>query len=207
MQWYVYTYRRDDGTVYYVGKGEGGRCYAPKDHPVVPPKERIVLTYFDTEEEAWECERRLIAFWGRKGYEPYGVLLNDALGGPGRPGSRHSAETRAKLAAANKGKKHSAETRGKLSAANSGSKNPMYGKPRSAEQRAKIAAALKGRKRSAESIAKQSKTWIVTSPSGDSRVVRNLKQFCQDHGLHRSSMTMVAQSKQKQHKGWKVRYA
>ena len=49
MKWYVYTYRNENNCVYYCGKGVGGRCYSPTDHPELPPKERIVLTYFDTE--------------------------------------------------------------------------------------------------------------------------------------------------------------
>lgn len=98
MKWYVYTYRNENNCVYYCGKGVGGRCYSPTDHPELPPKERIVLTYFDTEEEAWECERALIQFWGRKGLDANGVLLNRALGGPGSPGVYKSAETRRKIA-------------------------------------------------------------------------------------------------------------
>ena len=65
----------------------------------------------------------------------------------------HSAESRAKMSAANKGEKnsfygksHSVETRAKLSADKMGEKNPNYGKPHSAEVRAKMSAANKGEK-------------------------------------------------------------
>ncbi len=61
-----------------------------------------------------------------------------------RRGRRHTAETKAKISAANKGKKRSAETRAKLSAANSGENNPNYGKKLSEETRAKMSAANSG---------------------------------------------------------------
>ena len=62
-------------------------------------------------------------------------------------GYKHSAESRAKMSAANKGRKHSAESRAKMSAANKGV-------PKSAEHRAKISAAKKGVPVSAEHCAK-----------------------------------------------------
>ena len=75
-----------------------------------------------------------------------------------RRGSRHTAETRAKIAAARKGDKHphkgaspTPETRAKISAKISAA---LLGKPKSPEHRAKLSAALRGRPLTPERRAK-----------------------------------------------------
>lgn len=63
-------------------------------------------------------------------------------------GKHHSAESRAKMSAAQIGKKCSEETRAKLSAARIGKNNPFFGRHHSEEIRKKIGASNKGQKRS-----------------------------------------------------------
>ena len=71
----------------------------------------------------------------------------------GGSSGHHTAETRAKLSAANMGEKnprgmqgktHTAESRAKMSVAKSGENHPLYGKTPSAETRAKLSAANTG---------------------------------------------------------------
>jgi hypothetical protein len=93
--------------------------------------------------DACEKETYLIDYYGRRDLGK-GTLVNMTDGGEGAKGVIMSAETRAKISAAQKGnksclgKKHSAETRAKMSAAVKGRKN-------SAETRAKISASKKGK--------------------------------------------------------------
>jgi hypothetical protein len=51
------------------------------------------------------------------------------------------------------------------------------------------------------------KHYIATHESGEVVEIFNLRKFCRERGLSRSSMTEVAQGKRSQHKGWVVRYA
>ena len=60
-------------------------------------------------------------------------------------GKTLSAETRHKIAAANKGRHHSEETRHKIAAARKGENNPLFGKHLSDETRLKLSAANKGK--------------------------------------------------------------
>ena len=59
-------------------------------------------------------------------------------------GSRHTAETCARLSQSHMGKRHSAKTRRKMSIAQSGERHPNYDKQASAETRAKMSEAHKG---------------------------------------------------------------
>lgn len=44
------------------------------------------------------------------------------------------------------------------------------------------------------------RNWIVTSPDGKETLVYNLRQFCRDHGLHKSHLYEHGK-----YKGWKAR--
>ncbi len=96
----------------------------------------------------------------------------------------------------------SEEHRLKLSIAWTGKNNPWYGKHLSEEHKRKISEAGKRRIFSDEDIAKWSKDWIVTSPTGEEYKVRNLSKFCREHNLGRSTMCMVGRGERKHHKGW-----
>ena len=41
-KYYVYQYLREDGTPYYIGKGQGYRIHEKNGHPFLPKKERRI---------------------------------------------------------------------------------------------------------------------------------------------------------------------
>lgn len=86
-KYYVYVFLREDRySPYYVGKGKGRRDIAKRYSGVKPPaRERIVrIKEGLTEEDAFQLERKLIKFWGRK--EQGGILYNLTDGGEGASG-------------------------------------------------------------------------------------------------------------------------
>jgi len=103
---YTYLWLREDGTPYYVGKGSGNRAYIPYGHRVkMPPKERIIIQGFDTEEDALLAEIFLIAVYGRID-NGTGCLANLTDGGqnpPSKLGFKHSEETRKHFSEVRKG--------------------------------------------------------------------------------------------------------
>jgi hypothetical protein len=109
---------------------------------------------------AGSMERTLIAAFRAKGAR----LTNLTDGGEGVPGRVCSPETRAKMSASNVGKKRTAETRARISAAQKGrvhsaerrAKNSAAnkGKKLTEEHKARISAAQKGKRHSAETRAK-----------------------------------------------------
>jgi hypothetical protein len=117
---YTYLWLRDDGTPYYVGKGKDYRAFDNACHSVsVPSRDRIILQEFESEKDAFEAERFLIAFYGRKDIGA-GCLRNLTDGGEGPAGrtpwnkgkpstlkgiSFHTIESRLKIAASKRGKK------------------------------------------------------------------------------------------------------
>jgi hypothetical protein len=54
--------------------------------------------------------------------------------------------------------------------------------------------------------AKDSKTYIVTSPFDESFVVKNLSKFCREEGLSQGLMSAVANKKRTHHKKWKCEH-
>jgi hypothetical protein len=158
--YYVYAYLREDGTPYYVGKGQANRAWQKHRNHKVPADDKIVILESDlTEVDAFRLEKEYIAKYGRKDLGT-GILRNMTDGGDGIMGHKHSEETKKKIALArvgkptNLGKKMSEEQKEKLRQANLGKKAPdgtgakisaakkgKPGKPRSPETRAKMIAA------------------------------------------------------------------
>ena len=94
-KFYVYVFLRQDRfSPYYVGKGCGRRAWSNTGRKVrVPSKDRVVIIKDKlTEEEAFQLERTLIKFWGRKCLGE-GVLLNLSEGGEGGPTGSIRTET------------------------------------------------------------------------------------------------------------------
>lgn len=92
MSFYTYLYLRKDGTPYYVGKGCGPRAFVDHGRIHLPVDEsRIVVLQRDSEREAFETEKELIANWGRKDLGT-GCLHNLTDGGEGSSGIVHSEE-------------------------------------------------------------------------------------------------------------------
>lgn len=136
---YTYVWLREDGTPYYVGKGSGYRANTKWGRTYSPPvnKERILIQNFWDERSAFEAEKFLIAFYGRKD-KGLGNLRNLTDGGEGVSGAIHSPTQRAKNSLAKRGKKHSMETRQKIRLAHAGENNFFFGKKHTPEARAKI---------------------------------------------------------------------
>jgi len=138
---YVYTYLREDGTPYYVGKGSGERAFKKWGKGIKPPKDPscIVIVEGNLDEQlAFDLERKLIAEYGRKDLGT-GILHNKTDGGEGSSGHKTygwvwSEESKAKRR---------------------GSGNPAYGKPSSQKQKKTCQAVHTGRVHSDESKAKR----------------------------------------------------
>jgi hypothetical protein len=121
---YVYIWLREKdgafpaGTAYYVGKtGQRKRaCGLP--HTVPAPKNKACVRLLDcaSEADALKLEMLLIRIHGRIDLGT-GCLRNRTDGGEGTSGVVRTAETRARVRAANLGKVFSVEHRAKISAA------------------------------------------------------------------------------------------
>jgi hypothetical protein len=157
--YYVYAYLREDGTPYYIGKGQGNRAWQKHRYHKVPENNKILILESNlTEDMAFQLEQKYITQYGRKDIGT-GILRNMTDGGDGIVGHKHSEETKKKIALARLGKptnlgksmsdaqkqklrKHnlgkvvSIETGQKISEAKKG----KPGKPRSEETRAKMRA-------------------------------------------------------------------
>lgn len=101
---YVYTYLREDGSPYYVGKGKGNRVYQ-RDTNHYPPKDRSKIHIFPMTDEstALAYERYFIDLLGRKD-NGTGILRNLTDGGenpPSAKGKKFSAEHRRRIGEAN----------------------------------------------------------------------------------------------------------
>ena len=152
-RFYVYSYLREDGTPYYIGKGTAQRVHAKHimgGADITPDKSRRkILVDSLTEDEALELEEFLISEYGRK--VDGGILINNKMGGVKNAGQVFSQETKELWSRQRTGKKHSAETRRKMSESQRGQK-------RSPEAREKMRQAALGRKHSAADRKKMSES-------------------------------------------------
>lgn len=87
---YVYTYLREDGSPYYVGKGKGRRAYQPHHGHRAPEPARIHIFPMADEATALAYECYLIDFWGRKD-NGTGILRNLTDGGEGVSGFKNAS--------------------------------------------------------------------------------------------------------------------
>jgi len=82
--YYVYAYiNKRTGLPYYIGKGKGRRAYA-KHRRISVPKNRSMIVFMETNLSdigALAIESRYIQWYGRKGIDKNGILLNIAPGG------------------------------------------------------------------------------------------------------------------------------
>jgi hypothetical protein len=101
MKYYIYAhYRNDTGEVFYVGKGEGNRHKSMQGRNAywlnivnAHGYKVEILQHFETEDEAFEAEKALIAELGRKDLSK-GLLVNMSDGGEGSSGSVRTPEQR-----------------------------------------------------------------------------------------------------------------
>jgi hypothetical protein len=148
---YVYTYLREDGTPYYVGKGKGRRAYLNGRIPPKPPQlERIQIVKDNlTEDEAFILECKLIAEYGRKDLGT-GILQNRTDGGEGVSGRIATPEAIQKRVSKNTGKKRTAEQKLRMSLAQKGRAPTQYTTEQKAEISRKISESQKGKAKSEE---------------------------------------------------------
>ncbi len=91
---YTYMWLRASGTPYYAGKGYGVRAFV--DHGTNHrPKDdaRILVQHWESEEKAFEIEKWLISFFGRKDLGT-GLLHNLTDGGDGPVGYKPTPAAR-----------------------------------------------------------------------------------------------------------------
>lgn len=149
---YTYVWKDGSGVPFYVGKGSGNRMrnthnrsaefkaiYAAGDCTVE------IVDEFMLDSQAGAHEVELIEKYGRREFG--GLLVNKTDGGDGALGYFHTAESRAKISAANKGKVVSPETLERMRIA---ATNP------SLETRAKIGAGRRWWRPNAETLARMS---------------------------------------------------
>lgn len=157
---YTYMWLRDNGTPYYIGKGQKKRAFMNAGHSVPRPKfkSRILIQYWESEYEAFEMEKWFISFFGRKDNNT-GILRNLTDGGENPPkmlgnshakGKKHSAVANAKKSERGKLRRQTAETKEKLSRIKKGKPNGLEGKPKTEETKKKIRDAHLGMKASEE---------------------------------------------------------
>ena len=87
------------------------------------------------------------------------------------------------------GRNHSKASRKSMSINTSGSKNPMYGKPRKKATKKKLSKASR-------------KNYLVTYPSGKTKKVCGLKQFCLKENLNYQSVFSAFNTRNKPFKGY-----
>lgn len=98
-KYYTYAYLSRDGTPYYIGKGQGDRCYRSGNRNCSTPGDPnriLILKKGLTEEEAFRHEVYMIFVLGRKCLGT-GVLQNLNDGGEGQSGFVHPPESRQKM--------------------------------------------------------------------------------------------------------------
>ena len=180
----LYYYLREDfSSPFYVGYGKPRRIHAnhlrSNGVNLLPPREqRWVVKSGLTKEEAIQLEMNHIALWKREC--DGGVLLNQTLGGEGKPGGQKTKGF--------SGRKHTEEAKKKISKKVAGKNNPSYGVPCSEERKRKISERAK--KRFDEGFKSPSSvTYLLISPSGEKfKVFGELKSFCKSQNISYATM-------------------
>jgi len=198
----LYYYLREDfSSPYYVGYGKPRRINARHTRrngaELLPPRHRRwVVKSGLTKEEAIALEIEHIALWKREC--DGGVLLNENLGGEGKPGGQKTEGFT--------GRKHSEEAKKKISEKVSGKNNPSYGVPCSEERKRKISG--KAKERFASGFNPPSaKTWKIIGPDKTEYIiVGGLQKFCKSKNISYATMSAAIKYKRKgpRTNGWSI---
>lgn len=198
----LYYYLREDfSSPYYVGYGKPRRINARHTRrngaELLPPRHRRwVVKSGLTKEEAIALEIEHIALWKREC--DGGVLLNENLGGEGKPGGQKTEGFT--------GRKHSEEAKKKISEKVSGKNNPSYGVPCSEERKRKISE--KAKERFAAGFKPPSaKTWKIIGPDKTEYIiVGGLQKFCKSQNISYATMSAAIKYKRKgpRKNGWSI---
>jgi hypothetical protein len=196
----LYYYLREDfSSPFYVGYGRPRRINSRHSRrngaEILPPRERRwVVKSGLSKEEAIELEIKHIALWKREC--DGGVLLNQNLGGEGKPGGQKTKGF--------SGRKHSEEAKKRISEKVAGKNNPRYGVKLSQETRNKIS------QNRAPKFGKDnpnSKTWKITSPENKEYIiVCGLKKFFKYHSISYETMNaaILYDRKGPRKNGWSI---
>ena len=196
----LYYYLREDfGSPFYVGYGKPRRIHSKhlrsNGANLLPPRERRwVVKSGLSKEEAIELEIKHIALWKREC--DGGVLLNQNLGGEGKPGGQKTIGFG--------GRKHTEESKKRISEKVAGKNNPRYGVKLSQETRNKIS------QNRAPKFGKDnpnSKTWKITSPENKEYVIIGaLKEFCKSQNISYATMSAAIKYNRKgpRRNGWSI---
>lgn len=198
----LYYYLREDfSSPFYVGYGRPRRINSRHSRrngaEILPPRERrwIVKSGL-SKEEAIELEIKHIALWKREC--DGGVLLNQNLGGEGKP--------RGQKTKGFGGRKHTEDAKKRISQKVSGKNNPSYGVPCSEERKRKISERAK--ERFAEGFKSPSSvTYLLTSPLGEKfEVFGELKKFCSENKISYATMhaAILYERKGPRRNGWSI---
>jgi hypothetical protein len=147
MAFYTYLYLRENGTPYYVGKGVGRRAY----RRVSPPRDRILIQEYPSEQDAFAAEMFFISYYGRKDLGT-GCLRNRTDGGEGASGRQVSEESKLRVSESLHGRVRPVEVCRNISKAKRGRTHL----PLSAKSRLLISQKNTGRKRTPEQRARMS---------------------------------------------------
>jgi len=206
---------------FYVGKGTGNRAFSHINSTKITnqykhnkiqsikakgliPEVRIV-EYYEHEDQAYDAEKILIAFYGRKGYEEKGILTNVCEDNrpPNLKGMSYKeiygdrAESiiekkrQLQIDAGGYGpSNHTSATKQKISDSVTGINNPMYGRTHSKETIEKMSKAKIGKYDGKSNP--NAKKYLVTSPTQEEHIiVGGLKQFCIDRGFSYATMRKI----------------
>ena len=196
----LYYYLREDfSSPFYVGYGRPRRINSKHSRrngaEILPPRHRRwVVKSGLTKEEAIELEIKHIALWKREC--DGGVLLNQNLGGEGKPGGQKTKGF--------SGRKHSEEAKKRISEKVAGKNNPRYGVKLSQETRNKIS------QNRAPKFGKDnpnSKTWKIVSPENKEYIITGaLKEFCKSQNISYATMhaAILYDRKGPRRNGWSI---
>ena len=184
MTFYTYMWLREDGTPYYVGKGTGQRAFRLG----CPPHERIILQDWPSEQDAFDGEKLLIAFYGRKdnGTE---ILRNLTDGGDAPP----SAKGR-KLSDATKEKHRKiavAQGFGSKVRPADPKRHGRPGIPHSAEHTRKIAEAQRGKKQAVPDSAETRLKKSMSAVGNTNALGKHWKLSEKTRALHRGNKSAL----------------
>ena len=198
----LYYYLREDfSSPFYIGYGKPRRIHAKhlrsNGANLLPSRERrwIVKSGL-SKEEAIDLEIKHIALWKREC--DGGVLLNQNLGGEGKPGGQKTKGFT--------GRKHTEEAKKQISKKVAGKNNPSYGIPCSEERKRKISQKVKERFANG-CLSPSAKTWKLISPCGEEFIITGkLKEFCKSQNISYATMhsAILYDRKGPRKNGWSI---
>jgi len=210
--YYTYAYLREDGTPYYIGKGEGNRAYKKAKNEIKPPKDKSRIIFLKnnlTEQEAFNHEIYMIAVFGRKDLGT-GILRNKTDGGDGV--KNMSEITKKKISRARKGIIFSDEHRENIGKAFRGKKLNDNRKKQISIQTKKNWENPDYRKKQMERLKNikppvrfgknhhQAYTWKITFSDGTQIVKCGLVIWARDNNYDYNKLYLIEKGKRKKHK-------